>query len=498
MKNLLVVGVNSGTIDASVLDQILKSMKVNRMILLLSDKKDDPVYKKYGRCIYREDVAKGYFPEKEVDMLNCIPLDDRVFQYMAPYTIEILTQQRRFEEYHAFHIPATYESHYTIYMRNLFFWNNLLEREKITHVFLSCLPHEGYDSIIYHLSKQRKIPVRMFYNSTLPHRYYALSDYMNPEEGIAEIYSDFLKKYKGIEEIPLNSEEEKLYNKWASLDSDRMRPWYMEGDPLKRRFEIRFGCTNLWKAWERWVGNIYVKYDYRFCGEFVRECLQHIFEIVPLTVKTIEQWKYARPVWKRTLELNKFYDNMAEEPIEEERYIYYAMHYQPEASSNPLGGREYADQIFAIHLLAKCVPEGMKIYVKSHPEQLAPLRSKEYYQDIKRIPNVRLIKSKCETYGLIKNAVAVSSLTGTACWEAQFFGVPAILFGYSHKNLAPLSYHVRTIEECRRAIRDIEERKKKTSSRELKLMIKAMYEQSFDEKDWKKMAAIEVIDLMKQ
>ena len=27
----------------------------------------------------------------------------------------------------------------------------------------------------------------MFYNSTLPHRYYALSDYMNPEERIAEL-----------------------------------------------------------------------------------------------------------------------------------------------------------------------------------------------------------------------------------------------------------------------------------------------------------------------
>lgn len=496
MKNLLVVGVNSGAVDAGVLDQVLKSVKVDRINLLLSEKKDEAVYKKYGRCIYREDVAKGQFAEDEVDMLNCVPLDDVIFQYMAPYTIEILTQQRRFEEYHAFHIPSTYESHYTIYMRNLFFWNNFLEREKITHVFLSSLPHEGYDSIIYHLCRQKKIPVRMIYNSTLPHRFYALSNYMDPEEEIAGIYADFQKKYGGIEEIPLNPEEEKLYNKWESHDPEKMRPWYMEGNPLKRRFEIRFGCVNIWKTWERWLGRIYSGFDYRFSGKFVVECIHHLPELAVLSVETIKRWQYARPVWKRTLELNRFYESIAENPVEGERYIYFAMHYQPEASSNPLGGREYADQVFAIHLLAKSVPQDMKIYVKPHPEQLAPMRSKEYYRDIKRIPNVRLIKSENGTYELMKNAFAVSSLTGTACWEAQFFGVPAILFGYSHKNLAPLSYHVRTLEECNRAIRSIEAGQKKTSYRELKLLIKAMYKQSFDEKDWKKAAVKEIVNLM--
>lgn len=80
----------------------------------------------------------------------------------------------------------------------------------------------------------------------------------------------------------------------------------------------------------------------------------------------------------------------------------------------------------------------MKVYVKVHPEQLAPLRSKEYYQDIKRIHNVRIIKTECNTYDLIRKAFAVSSLTGTVCWEAQFYGIPAIVLGT----------HIRTWRHC--------------------------------------------------
>ena len=415
---------------------------------------------------------------------------------MAPYVTEVLMQQRRFEEYHAFHISDSYESHYTIYMRNLFFWNNLLETEQITHVFLTCLPHEGYDSIIYHLCKQKGILIRMFYNSTLPHRFYVLSDYMNPSENLEDYYKSLLEKYNEKEDVSLNEEEEELYNKWSSKDPETMKPWYMREDPLKRRFSLRFGCTNVFEAWWHVLGRIYIKYNYKMCKAFLFDCVKNTPQFMKTGIETFRKWRYARPVWKRTLELNRFYESIAELPVEGERYIYFAMHYQPEASSNPLGGREYSDQIFAINLLARSVPEDMKVYVKVHPEQLAPLRSKEYYRDIKRIPNVRILKLSCSTYELIKKAFAVSSLTGTACWEAQFFGIPAILFGYSHKNLAPISYHVRTFEDCCNAIDDIINKKKQTTDRELKVLIKAMYELSFDQKEWKKKAIKTIINLI--
>ena len=483
MKNILFLGVTRNGINENVIQNVLDEVKVDNLFLLVHDKSYNTNIQKYGRCFSREDVVKGSFSEHDFDMCDCKPLDDTVFSYLAPYTLEILNQQRRFEEYHAFHIPNTYEEHYTIYIRNVFFWNNFLEKEEISHVFFTSLPHEGYDSIVYYLCKMKNIHVKMVYNSTLPKRYYVLSDFTNPEENIGEAYQELRKKYQDADVIPLDDEAEKLFKKWTSLEPSKMKPWYMEGNPLKKRFEIRFGVTNVFKAWKIVLGNIYIKYDYKMCGNFLIDCFTKIPSFLRAGIETFKRWRYARPVWKRTLELNRFYDSLAEFPVEGERYIYFALHYQPEASSNPLGGREYADQIIPIHLLARSVPGDMKIYVKVHPEQLAPLRSKEYYEDMKRIPNVRLIKSECSTYDLIQNAFAVSSLTGTVCWEAQFFGIPAILFGYSHKNLAPLSYCVRTYEECKAAIKSIEQKEKKTTHKELRILLKAMYEQSFDESE---------------
>ncbi len=496
MKNVFLVGATQNGLNNEVIDKFLEEVKVDKIFLLVHEKKDAGIFEKYGTCFYREDVAKGQYEKNSICMENCNPLDDKIFSYMAPHIFEILTQQRRFEEYHAFQIPNTYDAHYTIYMRNLFFWNNFLDVENITHVFFACLPHEGYDSIVYYLCKMKNIPIRMIYNSTLPKRYYMLSDYMHPEESLGEYYCKLKEEYKNVEEIPLEEGAEKLFNKWTSLEPSKMKPWYMEGDPLKKRFAIRFGTTNVLKAWEQDLGSIYIKYDYKMCMGFIIECVRNIPRFIITGIQTFKRWKYARPVWKRTLELNQFYESIAEYPKEGESYIYFALHYQPEASSNPLGGREYADQIFAIHLLARSVPVGMKVYVKVHPEQLAPLRSKEYYEDIKRIANVRLIKSGYSTYELIQNAFAVSSLTGTVCWEAQFFGIPAILFGYSHKNMAPLSYHVRTYEECKDAIKRIEQKQKQATHKDLRIMLKAMYDQSFDEKEMQKVLPEIIVDFL--
>ena len=483
MKNILFVGATRNFLNEKIINKTLKEELADKAVLLVHEKSDAYIFEPLGRCIYREDAAKGNYAETDIDMSSCIPLDDIVFSHMAPHIFEILNQQRRFEEYHAFHISGFYETHYMIYMHNLFFWNNLLEKEQITHVFFACLPHEGYDSIIYHLSKMKNIGIRMIYNSTLPRRYYALSDFMHPEDGLKEVYEALLEKYKGTEEIPLDDEAEKLYEKWSSLEPEKMKPWYMEGNPLKQRFEIRFGVTNIFKGWKGVAGQIYAAYDYKMCLQFILECIKRIPDFVRTTFLTVKRWSYARSVWKRTIELNRFYESIAEMPVKDEKYIYFALHYQPEASSNPLGGREYADQMFAIHLLARSIQSQMKVYVKVHPEQLAPLRRKEYYQDIKRIHNVRIIKTECNTYDLIRKAFAVSSLTGTVCWEAQFYGIPAIVFGYSHKNLAPLSYHVRTYEQCQKAITDIMKNRKKTTHKELRILLKAMYEQSFGEKE---------------
>ena len=115
------------------------------------------------------------------------------------------------------------------------------------------------------------------------------------------------------------------------------------------------------------------------------------------------------------------------------------------------------------------------------------MRTKEYYDEIASIPGVRLITVESSTYELIKNAVAVACLTGTALWECQFFGVPAFAFGYSVKNMAPLTYHIRTVEDCKKALEEIAVKPRQDVMKELKIYTKALHNISFAVEDIDKM-----------
>ena len=112
MEKLLFLGATKNILNDEIIDNVLKKSELGEIFFLVHEKTDVKFFEKYGQCFYRENVAKGKYAKEAIDMEKCIPLDDTVFAYMAPYTLEIFNQQRRFEEYHAFHISGTYEEHY--------------------------------------------------------------------------------------------------------------------------------------------------------------------------------------------------------------------------------------------------------------------------------------------------------------------------------------------------------------------------------------------------
>jgi hypothetical protein len=56
-------------------------------------------------------------------------------------------------------------------------------------------------------------------------------------------------------------------------------------------------------------------------------------------------------------------------------------------------------------------------------------RDKYYYERLSRYKNIKMISEKINTFDLIDNAQAVSTITGTVGWEAVVRGVPALIFG---------------------------------------------------------------------
>lgn len=486
MVNLLMCLMVEKTISSSAVRDIKDTVKPDHLYMVVADAKELDGYAAYGECLLRSNVVMGNYDADQLDLSSGIPLDDKILQYMNLHSTEIMYQQRRFELYPDLSIEPDLNSHYTIYMHNLFFWYNFLLRKQITHVFISAIPHEGYDCIIYYLCKYLGIPVQLVHSCFIPFRLFPLQDFHQDEPALEEEYRKLTEQYKGksISEIPLEGKTAEVFDRWASLQPDQMKPWYMRTDPFIRRMRQRYNETNLIRIWRGVLGDDYVKYGISF--SFVKAAFLKIPKLLSMIPVSWKRWRFMRPVKKKSMDYRKYYETLAQTPVEGERYIYFPLQYQPEATSNPMGGDMYSDQIVPLYILSRSLPEDIKIYVKTHPEQLSLMRTREYYDEIASIPKVRLMKIETSTYELMKNAVAVSSLTGTALWECQFFGVPVLAFGYSVKNMAPLTYHVRTVEDCKKALEKIAENPRKDAARELKLYTKALHNISFPVEDFGK------------
>ncbi len=141
-------------------------------------------------------------------------------------------------------------------------------------------------------------------------------------------------------------------------------------------------------------------------------------------------------------------------------YVYVPLHFQPEATTYPLGGY-FLDQILMIRLLAENLPEGWIIYVKEHRITFDPYlrgdlgRSDLYYQQITEIPNTFLVPMDTSSFELMDKAAAVGNVTGTAGFEALLRGTPTIVFGNAWYKDCDGAFDGRTREGCRLAFAEI-------------------------------------------
>lgn len=111
----------------------------------------------------------------------------------------------------------------------------------------------------------------------------------------------------------------------------------------------------------------------------------------------------------------------------EKKYVYYPLHYQPEASTC-VCAQKYENQMFFIDSWAKSLPADTVLYVKEHYALLGN-RDPHFYVDLKKYPNVFLINPLENSRKLIENATAVTTLTGTAGFEALLLRKPVFLGG---------------------------------------------------------------------
>ena len=138
-------------------------------------------------------------------------------------------------------------------------------------------------------------------------------------------------------------------------------------------------------------------------------------------------------------------------PAATERFVYFPLHLQPEATTSPMGG-VFTDQYLALETLVRALPEGWKIVVKENPAQKFAKRDYGFYEQLARTPQIHLVDRGVSTFDLIERCEAVATITGTAGWEALFKHKPAIVFGHAFYRSAPGAIAVEEVEELEAAL----------------------------------------------
>lgn len=131
------------------------------------------------------------------------------------------------------------------------------------------------------------------------------------------------------------------------------------------------------------------------------------------------EWRASRKWYRRPANWDAF--------VPEERYVYFPLHVQPEASTMT-NAPFYLDQLYVIETLSKSLPVGYRLVVKEHPSMLGR-RDGSYYARLRSLPNVRLVDPHADSAQVIRNAELIFTITGTTSLEALLLKKPVITLG---------------------------------------------------------------------
>tara|TARA_B100001250_G_C19816616_1_gene798757 strand:+ start:659 stop:2011 length:1353 start_codon:yes stop_codon:yes gene_type:complete len=137
------------------------------------------------------------------------------------------------------------------------------------------------------------------------------------------------------------------------------------------------------------------------------------------------------------------------EEIKKRPYFLYALHRQPEASSD-VKGRYYDNQIINIYNICRILPPNYILLVKEHTNAIGD-RSYYFYKKIIKMNNVILINENINSRDLIKYSKAVFTISGTIGYEAALMGIPSFSFAPTFYNKLNGSYNI-SIDDLRQCM----------------------------------------------
>lgn len=447
-------------------------LDIDSLYIVTGEKSELEVFSEFDGCICQHDCRVGDYEEYYEKYINkYYAVDEKLLNDFAQYMPEIMLQMMRDENPYRYQIDKTFDGRYRLLLKHIRFWYSFIMEKKIDYIVFQDAPHAGFDYVLYNLCKV--LPVKsvcVFFDFIHARRRFVIKDF----ESFDEVYQTAKKEVDSLlangEELVLSEELEKELNQLGSGRQEDMTRAITDFciTTTEKYIRVYYGYHSIWDYWRYIYDYSYSSYSDTYSRPVaIFKTLRVAF---PSAIEGLKRrnTQYARIIYKKTRKFLREYNKKSIEPDYSCKYVYYAFHYLPERTSSPMGGRLYADQSVAISIISESIPDDWKIYVKVHPGQLGVVCTMDTMNDLLNIPKVQLIKKDAPTLELTKHAQSVATLTGHVALEAQYLNIPALVFGITDLRYAPLSYYVRTVDECKQAIEEIINNPRTTNLEELK------------------------------
>ncbi len=284
----------------------------------------------------------------------------------------------------------------------------MLEKEKPDYLFCTVVGGIG-GLLLFNIAKKMGINVRMIMPGKVGTRYL-----------ISEAYDSFVEIDKELDSLIADGKNVDNYEEAKKILIDfrnhptsyaKMTNFYLERARQIKQFD--FILPSKVVRYLNWLfGRVYYyfsqedKYDYTY------------IKILPkIKDQIVRKLRAVRG-------MNDLFDDI---DLDNEDFVFFPLHMEPETTLL-LYAYRYTNQIEVIKQVAKSLPIHFKLYVKEHPRMVG-FRTRKYYKELKKIPNVKLVRHQASSLELIKKARLVTVISGSAGWEAIQLKIPVITFG---------------------------------------------------------------------
>lgn len=373
--------------------------------------------------------------EIKLDLNNQAPLDSKLIKDMRESEAIFLKMTDRL-------MPnSSYQARKDLYLQYLKTWNNLIDAEFDFAIFHN-VPHECFDYVIYKICKLKRIKTYCFY--TLPIRPNKKEVYMHMMTDIENPDLEILKTHY---ESQVSDDLSPLINS-KSANPHKMMEYYDEcTKPI-----INFVQFTRSEGQDLSI----LKSIFNLPKKFFRYIDQHGFKKIFLRIATyLKNNFFYDNYFISHRDFYKVYRKNTIIPNYNDKYIYFPLHYQPEASTSPLAGA-FVDQWLIIDMLSSVLDPDTKIYLKEHPRQSNNYKSRYFLKNILSKENVFLIDYEESSLNLLRNSFAVATSTGSVGVEAILNLKPVLMFGNRLYQHGPGVYLIETNSDLKSAINKID------------------------------------------